>query len=159
MSDAQARVVVAQNEFLGLLSDQEIQAVCLDTDSIRIGGYSVSSPDTITTPDNLVYVIYTSGSTGKPKGVMISRSSLVNFIEISSSALVVKPDDVYLQSASIAYALSVRQLMIPLAVGATIIIASSDEVGDPLELFGLIKRQKVSLLDGFPLFGVVVFKD
>jgi aspartate racemase len=152
LSDAKAQIVVTQNEFLELFSEHEIQTVCLDTDSIRIREYSVSSPDTTTTPDNLVYIIYTSGSTGKPKGVMISHSSLVNFIEISSSALIVKPDDVYLQSASIAYALSVRQLMIPLTVGATIIVASSDEVGDPLELFGLIKRQNVSLMDVVPSF-------
>jgi aspartate racemase len=152
LEDACARIVVTQSALLGLFQDQEITAVCLDVDEQEISRFPASKPETAVSAENLVYVIYTSGSTGKPKGVMITHSSLVNFIEVACSALDVNPDDVYLQSATIAYALSVRQLMVPLVVGATIVVASSAEIGDPLELFSLIKRRNITLMDMVPSF-------
>jgi len=152
LEDACARIVVTQSALIGLFQDQGITAVCLDVDEEEISRFPATKPETAVTAENLVYVIYTSGSTGKPKGVMITHSNLVNFIEVACSALDVNPEDVYLQSAPIAYALSVRQLMVPLVVGATIVVASSDETGDPLELFNLIKRRNITLMDMVPSF-------
>jgi aspartate racemase len=83
---------------------------------------------------------------------MITHSNIVNFIKNTSEALDVTSDDIYLQSASIAYALSVRQLMIPLAVGATVVVAVEHEVADPLALFRLIKAQGITLMDVVPSF-------
>lgn len=102
--------------------------------------------------ENLAYVIYTSGSTGKPKGVMITHENLHHFIRIACQALDVTSEDVYLQTASISYALSVRQLMIPLAYGAKLVIADSEQIHDPLLLFQLIKDRQISLIDMVPSF-------
>jgi aspartate racemase len=83
---------------------------------------------------------------------MVTHSNLSNFIRISSAALDVTRSDVYLQTASIAYALSVRQIMIPLCVGATLVVASAEEMRDPFALFNLIKSRNVSLIDMVPSF-------
>jgi amino acid adenylation domain-containing protein len=152
LEDAQVKIVITQSELLGMFAKQEIKTICLDQDWEII----VSQPTEVimkaVTPGNLAYVIYTSGSTGKPKGVMITHSSLFHFVHNAGSALDVTQNDVYLQTASIAYALSVRQLMIPLTYGATVVIASAAEVRDPLMLFELIKRQHVTLMDVVPSF-------
>lgn len=103
-------------------------------------------------PENLAYVIYTSGSTGRPKGVMITHDSLCKFVRIAGQALEVLPTDRYLQTASISYALSVRQLMIPLVNGATLVIANSEQIREPLGLFELIKREYVTVMDMVPSF-------
>ena len=152
LEDARAKIVVTQSAFLGMFQEQGLRMVALDRDEQEINRFPAIQPQTAVTVDNLVYVIYTSGSTGKPKGVMITHANLSNFLEVACSLLDVHPDDVYLQSATIAYALSVRQLMIPLLVGATIVVATSDEVGDPLELFKLIKRRDITLMDVVPSF-------
>ncbi len=124
----------------------------MDVDWPEIASNIVEPPRNNALPENLAYVIYTSGSTGKPKGVMITHLNLSNFIRISSQALDVTRSDVYLQTASIAYALSVRQIMIPLCMGATLVIATAEEMRDPLLMFELIKRWKVSLMDMVPSF-------
>jgi amino acid adenylation domain-containing protein len=152
LHDAQSQFVLTQNEFLGLFTRQDVKMISIDLKAKEIEKYPVSRPDIDITSDNLAYVIYTSGSTGRPKGVMITHFNLVNFIEISAAALDITSNDVYLQSASIAYALSVRQLMIPLAVGATVIVADSGDIADPLALFNLIKNHKISLMDVVPSF-------
>jgi aspartate racemase len=112
----------------------------------------IEPPQNNAVPENLAYVIYTSGSTGQPKGVMVTNSNLSNFFKISSLALDVTSSDVYLQTASIAYALSVRQIMVPLCKGASLVIAAAEEMRDPVALFNLIKRRNVSLMDMVPSF-------
>jgi non-ribosomal peptide synthetase component F len=152
LEDAHIKIVITQNELLGMFAKQEIKTICLDQDWEMITSQPTEFIMKSVTPENLAYIIYTSGSTGKPKGVMITHSSLFHFVHNASSALDVTQNDVYLQTASIAYALSVRQLMIPLAYGATVVIASAAEVRDPLMLFELIKRQHVTLMDVVPSF-------
>jgi aspartate racemase len=152
LEDARAEIVVTQSAFLGMFQGTGMRVVALDRDAQEIDRFPAVQPSTAVTVDNLVYVIYTSGSTGKPKGVMITHANLCNFVSVACSLLDVYSDDVYLQSATIAYALSVRQLMVPLLVGATIVVATSEEVGDPLELFKLIKRRNVTLMDVVPSF-------
>jgi aspartate racemase len=152
LEDAQAEIVVTQSAFLEMFPKQGMRMIALDRDAQEIDRFPAVQPPTAATVDNLVYVIYTSGSTGKPKGVMITHANLCNFVHVACSVLDVCSDDVYLQSATIAYALSVRQLMVPLLVGATVVIATSEEVGDPLELFKLIKRRNITLMDVVPSF-------
>ena len=152
IADAQIKVVVTQNQYAQLFSGTGIRALCLEHVSVEIQNQPDEQIEWLGTPENLAYVIYTSGSTGKPKGVMISHSSLVQFIRIAGAALDIQSDDVYLQTASIAYALSVRQIMIPLAKRATLVIASSEEIRDPLLLFQLIKKNQITLIDVVPSF-------
>ena len=152
LEDSQALVVVTESAFCSYFSGQQIQMVFLDTDRDQIAENCSHMPVRHLLPENLAYVIYTSGSTGKPKGVMIGHASLAHFVRIASLALDVTSQDVYIQTASIAYALSIRQLMIPLAQGATIIIATTEEMRDPLLMFQLVKSRNITLMDMVPSF-------
>jgi aspartate racemase len=150
LNDAQVGVVITQSGYLSLFSEQPIHAVCIDNDWEKTMQLSVVNGNI--SPESLAYVIYTSGSTGNPKGVMITHESLCNFVRLADSVLDVASTDVYMQTASIAYALSVRQLMIPLAKGATVVLANAEQMRDPLMLFQLIKRKGVTLMDMVPSF-------
>ncbi len=152
LKDAYIDIVITQIKFLDMFSDANVKTICFGRDSEEIEKEPITKVARSVSAQNLAYVIYTSGSTGKPKGVMISHSSLGHFIRIAGWALNVKQDDIYLQTASIAYALSVRQLMIPLVNGATLVIASSEETHDPLRLFELIQKRKITLMDVVPSF-------
>ncbi|MFT3893216.1 MAG: amino acid adenylation domain-containing protein [Anaerolineales bacterium] len=152
LKDASAGIVITQSPFLDLFQEQNVTVLCLDDEKQKIEHFAHSPLKITIAPKNLVYVIYTSGSTGKPKGVMITHANLVNFVEVACSLLDVHAEDVYLQSATIAYALSVRQLMIPLAVGATVVVASSEETADPLRAVKTIKRRQITLMDVVPSF-------
>jgi len=152
LDDANVEIVITESRFLGMFSETHVNTLCLDRDSEELQKQSGQQVDSPISPKSLAYVIYTSGSTGKPKGVMISHSSLASFVQIAGLALDVNHEDVYLQTASIAYALSVRQLLIPLVNGSTLVIASSAEMHDPLLLFELIRKRKITLMDVVPTF-------
>ena len=101
---------------------------------------------------DLAYVIYTSGSTGKPKGVMITRSNLGHYVQSMRSATGVCESDVYLHTASISFSSSVRQLLLPLSLGASVVIATTDEIRDPIELFTTIKKDGITVVDFVPSY-------
>lgn len=152
LQDSGTQLVLTQSNLSGFLPENEIQTICIDQNWQEISTFSTENPEKISSPDNLAYIIYTSGSTGKPKGVMITHSNVYHFVKIASSALDIHPKDKYLQTASIAYALSVRQLMVPISLGAALVMATSEEIRDPLALFELIKEQNVTLMDMVPSF-------
>jgi len=152
LKDAGAQFLITQIDFLSVFPQEGPQVICLDRDWLEVSKRPNVSPQRVSSAENLAYVIYTSGSTGKPKGVMITHANLCNFVRIACSALDVRSEDIYLHTASIAYALSIRQMMIPLSFGATIVVASANQARDPLLLFDLIKRCEVSLIDVVPSF-------
>lgn len=101
-------------------------------------------------PDSIAYVIYTSGTTGRPKGVMIEHRNLAHYVQSLRDAVGVKADDVYLHTASFAFSSSVRQMMLPLSIGAEVVVASAAEIADPLAMFGVIRQHGVTVMDLVP---------
>ena len=101
---------------------------------------------------NLAYVIYTSGSTGKPKGVLITHGNLGHYVQSVRVPMGITVNDRYLHTASISFSSSVRQLMMPLSHGAAVVIAASDQIGDPLALFDMVKHSGVTVMDIVPSY-------
>ncbi|MBP7148250.1 MAG: amino acid adenylation domain-containing protein [Acidobacteria bacterium] len=101
-------------------------------------------------PESLAYVIYTSGSTGRPKGVMITHANLCAYVGALRSALEITAADRYLHTASFGFSSAMRQLAVPLAAGATVVVATADEVRDPVALLRLARERRVSVLDVVP---------
>ena len=103
-------------------------------------------------PEAPAYLIYTSGSTGKPKGVVITHGNLVHYASAITEAVGLTPTDRVLHTASMAFSSSVRQLIAPLAIGATVVIARRAEVADPRELLRLAREQRVTVMDLVPTY-------
>jgi polyketide synthase PksJ len=74
-------------------------------------------------PDDLAYVIYTSGSTGNPKGVKIPHRAAANFLQAMIERPGLAPEDVLYAVTTLSFDISVLELFLPLAVGATVAIA------------------------------------
>ena len=103
-------------------------------------------------PGRTAYLIYTSGSTGRPKGVQLSVGGLAHYVGALGTTLGITGDDVYLHTASFGFSSSVRQLILPLARGATLVVAREDEIADPARLLGLVRREGVTVLDLVPSY-------
>jgi amino acid adenylation domain-containing protein len=101
-------------------------------------------------PDSLAYVIFTSGSTGTPKGVEITHRSLGNFLSAMARKPGLSAKDVLLAVTTISFDIAALELFLPLTVGATVAIATKDEVSDGFRLLDRIKTAGVSVMQATP---------
>jgi len=106
--------------------------------------------------DALAYCIYTSGSTGKPKGVMIEHHSLANLCHYTDHNYVaheyVDYCHVCISLASLSFDLSIQEEFIPLANGMSIVIASEDEILNPVQLAKKMIDNGVDILTTTPSY-------
>ena len=152
LEDAEVKALVTQSDLLDKLPAEIEQTVCVDRDRKAIAESASDNLNLDIAITDLAHIVYTSGSTGKPKGVMLTHGNLSHYAQSLQLALDITPEDVYLHRGSIALIVSARQLLMPLAQGATAVIVTKEETKDPLELFALIKRHGVTIVDHVPSF-------
>ncbi len=122
LRNSQTRLVVTQSSLSTRLGRYCPRILCIDADS-WIPKQDITAPAAAIDPDNLAYVIYTSASTGKPKGVMISHRSVVNFMQSMDRVIGCGPEDTMLAVTSMAFDISVLELLWTLSRGARVIVA------------------------------------
>ncbi|MBE9212888.1 amino acid adenylation domain-containing protein [Plectonema cf. radiosum LEGE 06105] len=102
------------------------------------------NPTSGVTTDNLAYLIYTSGSTGKPKGVLIPHRGLTNLTEDKIRVCDVHPDSCILQFFSFSFDASIPEIIMALASGAKLYLASDKDVIPGLPLVKLLRDKQVT---------------
>lgn len=153
IADSQPAIFLTQSHLQADLPQRQTRTLLLD--AISYASSSNGNGDHATPKRcgaDLAYVIYTSGSTGKPKGVMISQENLAHYLPSIQRATGVNGSDVYLHTASISFSSSVRQLLLPLSIGAGIVVATRDEIDAPVALFAAIKKLGVTVIDLVPSY-------
>lgn len=80
-------------------------------------------PDTALSGSHSAYVAYTSGSTGRPKGVSVPHRAIIRLV-VDSDYISIRPDDVFLQLAPVAFDASTFEIWGALLNGAQLVIAS-----------------------------------
>lgn len=150
LDDANVGVVISHSRLLQQLPQNGPRVLQLDRGWPEISEEAVETPSGEVAPENLAYVIYTSGSTGQPKGVAICHGNVSHYVLAMAEALNLRDDDRYLHTASMSFSSSVRQLMVPLSLGATVVVASVNEIHDPIKLFENIKTNGVRVIDIVP---------
>ncbi|MGW0177078.1 amino acid adenylation domain-containing protein, partial [Rhodococcus sp. NPDC003322] len=93
--------------------------------------------------ENPAYVIYTSGSTGVPKGVVITHTGLANFADYQRTDYRITAADRTLHIASPSFDISVNEMLLAGAAGATMVVAPATVFGG-VELGELLRRQRVT---------------
>ncbi|MEO3785212.1 amino acid adenylation domain-containing protein [Actinocorallia sp. B10E7] len=99
-------------------------------------------------PDGTAYLMYTSGSTGRPKGVAVGHRALGNFL--GAMAPLVRPDDALIALTSPTFDISLDELLLPLTVGARVVIARRSQARDGAALLSLAESADVTVLHGTP---------
>ncbi len=107
-------------------------------------------PAVLTGADDDAYVIFTSGSTGRPKGVPVSHRAMTNYLDWAISVFGYRAGDRLAQTASICFDASVRQLLAPLMVGATVVCWDRDTLRDPEVLVRRLERDAVTVWSSVP---------
>uniref|UniRef100_E6PT23 Putative AMP-dependent synthetase / ligase n=1 Tax=mine drainage metagenome TaxID=410659 RepID=E6PT23_9ZZZZ len=101
-------------------------------------------------PDDPAYMIYTSGSTGRPKGVLVPHRAVVNFLASMAQAPGLGRSDKLLAVTTLSFDIAVLELLLPLAVGAQVVIADADTARDPYALRALLERSGCNVMQATP---------
>jgi amino acid adenylation domain-containing protein len=121
-----------------------------DVDGAAVGQHPAERPENVSAADDLAYIMYTSGSTGRPKGVAVTHGSVVEYAETLGRQVGITADDVYLETASVSFSSSIRQMLVPFAAGAEVVIATTEERRDPAALLRRIDESSVTVADLVP---------
>nr|WP_308294686.1 non-ribosomal peptide synthetase/type I polyketide synthase [Streptomyces sp. Tu10] len=122
----------------------------------RVAAGSVRSPDAIPAADgpvdadDVAYVIFTSGSTGRPKAVPITHRSMENYLDWAIDTFGYDEHDRLAQTASPCFDASVRQLLAPLLVGATVVTVAWDLLRDPDRLLSQVEHGRITVWSSVP---------
>ncbi|WP_378732882.1 amino acid adenylation domain-containing protein [Nocardia brasiliensis] len=99
--------------------------------------------------DQVAYIIYTSGSTGLPKGVLVSHRGLANLATGSGAGFGVTADSVVAHAVSPSFDISVEEILVTLAAGATLaVVPPTAYAGE--ELAEVLRSHRVTHLNVTP---------
>ena len=101
-------------------------------------------------PESVCYAIYTSGSTGRPKGVVVTHRALASLISAMTGILEVKSPDRWLALTTVSFDIAALEWLLPLTVGAQVVLASQGEAGDGRSLRELASRREATIVQATP---------
>ena len=150
LSDADVSVLLTERSMQDLLPETNARLVFMDEADKELSALPKVNLPAIGRPEHLAYVIYTSGSTGNPKGVMIPRSALTNFLYSMIESPGLSPADTFLAITTISFDISILEFLLPLAVGASVVIATREQAADGRELHRLLDLHRVTVMQATP---------
>ena len=100
--------------------------------------------------NKISYMIYTSGTTGKPKGCMIYEKSILNLIYAARDLQKLNKNNIFGSFSTYSFDISVLELLSPLVLGATIVLADEISQNSPEKLYNLIKNHKIEIINMTP---------
>ncbi|MFJ1997868.1 non-ribosomal peptide synthetase [Streptomyces asiaticus] len=152
IADSGAEVVLGTVDCLEGVPLGDARALLLD----GADAFSAEPLGTVVVPGQLAYVMYTSGSTGRPKGVAVAHGGVANLAEAMRPVLGMDAGVVALQFASFSFDAAVLDVVVTLAAGGTLAVASAEERRDPRALAEMIGRCGVRVASVVPsLLGVL----
>jgi len=154
LEDTGAPVMLTQQHLLHRMSSYTGSFICIDVEDEQgttVDTTAFSHLEEISSPGDLAYIIYTSGSTGKPKGVVIEHESAIRFIEGMVEEVECVPGKTIVALASVAFDVSIHDLIMPLLYGMKVVLATQAERRDPELLDRLIVKHDVQMMVSTPM--------
>jgi amino acid adenylation domain-containing protein len=99
--------------------------------------------------NSLAYVIFTSGTTGQPKGVGTEYRGFANLLAWFRRALKLSGED-RVVAATLSFDISLFEIVLTLASGADLVIATTEEAREPDRLRSLIERSRANVMQATP---------
>ena len=136
--------------------DSAQRVLLLDTDTDTATAWLGQSGEALATapedagPSDPAYVIYTSGSTGKPKGVCVPHRAVANFLTSMQAEPGIGPNDRLAAVTTLSFDIAVLELLLPLAVGAQVVLVPRDTAMDGPLLASLLQSTGATMMQATP---------
>ncbi len=153
-NDAQLAVLLSTEALAGSFDLPRERQVLFDADAQILASApegSVPAGVHAILPEDSAYTIYTSGSTGRPKGVVVSHRAVVNFLTSMAREPGLSPDDLLMAVTTLSFDISVLELLVPLTVGASVVVATHEQALDGRELAALLKHNQATVMQATPV--------
>ncbi|HSG44978.1 MAG TPA: amino acid adenylation domain-containing protein, partial [Anaerolineales bacterium] len=144
--DSGASIILTQTSLINELPESNAHIITLDA----LEKPTSSKQKKRAKPDDLAYIIYTSGSTGKPKGVQIHHQAVVNFLCSMRDNLKINTNDTLLTVTTLSFDIAVLELLLPLTVGAKVVIADSETAADGALLANALTDTQATFMQATP---------
>ena len=106
--------------------------------------------------EDLAYCIYTSGTTGRPKGVLVEHRNIANYVHRNEKSIEImhlaEPGRISLAVASFSFDFSLEEEMVPLCNGNTVVIATNEEIHDPVKFAEMVIRTGADAMECTPTY-------
>jgi amino acid adenylation domain-containing protein len=143
--DAQAPVLLTEQQYLNLLPPDTAHLVCIDADWPMIAQRPTTDPVNKAVAGNLAYVMYTSGSSGRPKGTGIPHYA-INRLVRNTDYIRLTPQDRVAQVSNTAFDASIFEIWGSLINGARLVGIDKETALSPDAFAALLREQEVTTL-------------
>ncbi|HEY8024286.1 MAG TPA: non-ribosomal peptide synthetase [Burkholderiaceae bacterium] len=107
--------------------------------------------------DRAFYLVATSGTTGRPKLVLTNVGPILNFIDWYREAFLLSCDDKFSMLSGLGYDPLIRDIFVPLCIGACVSIPSNEALTTRRGLHGWIDAAGVSVIHATPQLAQLIF--
>ncbi|WP_052314152.1 non-ribosomal peptide synthetase [Nocardia thailandica] len=149
LAGARPELLLAQPALVDRLGDRAPRLVPLDP--IATASTAPATPWTPCPAHELAYVVHTSGSTGDPKGVEVTRTGLAHLLGVLAERLGVTGADTLVAVTTVSFDIAALEMLLPLIVGARVVVASSADARDPARLRTLLRAARATVLQATPV--------
>ncbi|RYZ36292.1 MAG: amino acid adenylation domain-containing protein, partial [Myxococcaceae bacterium] len=146
--DSGMAVLVTQQSLRAGLESPATKVVSLDGDAY--GEEDTAPLGVEVAPESVAYVIYTSGTTGRPKGVQVPHGAVARFLSAMASTPGLKSQDVLVAVTTLSFDIAVLELVLPLSVGAKVVVAPRETAVDGKRLGALLEASGATVLQATP---------
>ena len=151
LTDAQAELLLTEQQMLPHMPPHTAQLLCLDTQWEIIAQENAENLcRNGVRPEHPAYVIYTSGSTGQPKGVIVSHANVARLFATTHQWFDFNEQDVSTLFHSYAFDFSVWELWGALVYGGRLIVVPFWLSRSPEAFYELLCREQVTVLNQTP---------
>ncbi|MBP8807637.1 MAG: amino acid adenylation domain-containing protein [Kofleriaceae bacterium] len=119
---------------------------------LEVDGLPAAPTPAVATPDaeSAAYIIYTSGSTGTPKGVCVPHRAVVNFLYAMAREPGLTERDRLAAVTTLSFDIAVLELLVPLTVGAEVVLVPRDTAVDGAALGALLADRACTVMQATP---------